>query len=212
MRVGTLRSIISNAFYHEERTHCLERHLKFHIETLPDRLKIEKDNELESLKKFAMDYIHHVPEFLDALKEASQKAGIENHVFPFLRIAERYFISPPSLPNHHVGLMAMMDEAYLAHRLFEEVNDRYISRVGMPLIPWDMTLANVVAHQLVGEDLANRLDALVYNTVNKMMPAERHYESDEFKDFVKQEKGNTTSIWQEWPCMGKAAGIEWALS
>jgi len=212
MRVGTLRSIISNAFYHEERTQCLERHLKFHIQTLPDRLKIEKDNELESLKHFAMEYIHHVPDFLDSLKQAAQKAGIEDHVFPFLRKAEEYFISPPSLPNHHIGLMAMMDEAYLAHRLFEELNDRYISRVGIPLIPWDMTLANVVAHQLVGEELANRLDAIVLDTVNRMMPNETRYEEREFKDYVKEEHGNTTPIWQEWPCLGKAVGIDWAFT
>ena len=54
MRVSTLRSKISQAFYHEEKTHCLEKHLQFHIDNLPDRLKIEKDNELRSLKKFAM--------------------------------------------------------------------------------------------------------------------------------------------------------------
>jgi hypothetical protein len=108
--------------------------------------------------------------------------------------------------------MALMDEAYLAHRLFEEVNDRYIARVGMPLIPWDMTLANVVAHQLVGEELANKLDALVQRTVDKMMPAEKSYDSRKFKDYVASEKGNLTSILQQWPCMGNASGIEWAFS
>lgn len=211
MRVSTLRSNISQAFYHEEKTHCLEKHLQFHIDNLPDRLKIEKDNELSSLKKFAMEYIHHVPDFLDALKLASEKAGIENHVYPFLKVAEDYFTKPPNLPNHHVGLMALMDEAYLAHRLFEEVNDRYIARVGIPLIPWDMTLANVVAHQLVGEELANMLDARVLRTVTKMMSAERSYESKTFKDYVKNEQGNLTKIWQDWPCMSNASGIQWAL-
>ena len=158
-----------------------------------------------------MEYIHHVPDFLEALKDAAQKAGIENHVFPFLQVAERYFISPPTLPNDHSGLMALMDEAYLAHRLFEEVNDRYITRVGMPLIPWDMTLANVVANQLIGEELANRLDALVHHTVSKMMSAEFSYDSVKFKSYVKKEQGNLTPIWQEWPCLSKASGIDWAL-
>lgn len=211
MRVSTLRSIISRAFYHEEQSRCLEKHLQHHIENLPNRLRIEKNNELESLKKFAMEYIHHVPDFLEALKDAAQKAGIENHVFPFLQVAERYFISPPTLPNDHSGLMALMDEAYLAHRLFEEVNDRYITRVGMPLIPWDMTLANVVANQLIGEELANRLDALVHHTVSKMMSAEFSYDSVKFKSYVKKEQGNLTPIWQEWPCLSKASGIDWAL-
>ena len=212
MRVSSLRSIINQAFYHEEKTHCLERHLKIQIDNIPDRLKIEKDNELQALKKFAMEYIHHVPDFLDALKDASENAGIETHVFPFLKIAEEYFINPPNLPNDHLGLMALMDEAYLAHRLFEEVNDRYIARVGLPLIPWDMTLANVVAHQLVGEELANELDARVHRTVTKMMHAELSYESNAFKKYVAQENGNLTQILQSWPCLGNASGIEWALS
>jgi hypothetical protein len=212
MRVSTLRSIISQAFYHEEKAHCLQRHLKLRVEDLPNRLKIDKDKELESLNKFAMEYIHHVPDFLESLKQASENAGIENHVFPFLKVAEDYFTKPPTLPDDHLGLMALMDEAYLAHRLFEEVNDRYIARVGMPLIPWDMTLANVVAHQLVGEELANKLDALVQRTVDKMMPAEKSYDSRKFKDYVASEKGNLTSILQQWPCMGNASGIEWAFS
>jgi hypothetical protein len=211
MRVSTLRSIISQAFYHEEKTHCLQRHLKYHIENLPDRIKIQKEDELGSLQNFAMEYIHHVPDFLEALKQASESAGIENHVFPFLKIAEDFFTKTTILPNDHIGLMALMDEAYLAHRLFEEVNDRYIARVGMPLIPWDMTLANVVAHQLVGEDLANKLDARVQRTVTKMMPAEYSYESNKFKRYVEAEKGNLTSIWQKWPCLGNNSGIEWAL-
>lgn len=212
MRVSTLRTIISQAFYHEERTHILERHLKNHIANLPDRLRIQKDNELESLKSFAMEYIHHVPDFLDSLRESAGKAGIENHVFPFLKIAEDYFVAPPSLPNDHTGLMALMDEAYLAHRLFEEINDRYITRVGLPLIPWDMTLANVVAHQLVGEELANKLDALVHRTVSKMMSAESSYHSESFKQYVKEEQGNVSNIWQQWPCLGKESGIDWSFA
>ncbi len=212
MRVRTLRSIIDHAFLLEEKTKRLQWHLKNHIKNLPDRLRIQKDNELESLDKFAKQYIHHVPEFLTALKDAAQKAGIENHVYPFLKVAEEYFVSPPSLPNEHTGLMALMDEAYLAHRLFEEVNDRYISRVGLPLIPWDMTLANVVAHQLVGEELANRLDTLVHSTVEKMMSAEHSYKNESFKNYVLKEHGNLTNIWQEWPCLSKASGIEWDLA
>ncbi len=212
MRVSTLRSIIDNAIIHETKTQLLHRHLQSMVKTLPSHLSLQQDSELESLEKFAHQYISHVPEFLQALKEAAQVSGIEDHVFPFLKVAEEYFLSPPCLPNNHMGLMALMDESYLAHRLFEEVNDRYIGAVGLPLIPWDMTLANVVAHQLVGEELANQLDERVHLTVNKMMSAEHKYESVRFKKYVEQEQGNLTTIWQDWPCLSKASGIEWALS
>ena len=212
MRVSTLRSIIDNAILHEDKTQLLHRHLQHLVKTLPTHLCLPQDNELKSLEKFSRQYILHVPDFLQALKEAAQLSGIEDHVFPFLKVAEEYFLSPPSLPNEHMGLMALMDESYLAHRLFEEVNDRYIGAVGLPLIPWDMTLANVVAHQLVGEELANRLDERVHQTVNKMMNAEHKYDSERFRRYVDTEQGNLTTIWQDWPCLSKASGIEWALS
>ncbi len=212
MRVSTLRSIIDNAILHEDKTQLLHRHLRHLVNTLPTHLCLPQDNELSSLEKFSRQYILHVPEFLQALKEAAQLSGIEDHVFPFLKVAEEYFISPPTLPNEHMGLMALMDESYLAHRLFEEVNDRYITAVGLPLIPWDMTLANVVAHQLVGEELANQLDERVHQTVNKMMNAEHKYDSERFRKYVDTEQGNLTTIWQDWPCLSKASGIEWALS
>ncbi len=211
MRVSTLRSIIDNAITHEDKTHRLQRHLRGIISELPNHLCLQENNELESLEHFARQYISHVPEFLLALKQAAQVSGIESHVFPFLKVAEEYFISPPLLPHKHLGLMALMDESYLAHRLFEEVNDRYISAVGIPLIPWDMTLANVVAHQLVGENLANELDELVHQTVNKMMSSEHEYDSERFRKYVEAEKGNLTTIWQDWPCLSKSSGIEWAI-
>lgn len=213
MRVGTLREIISKAFEHEEKTTSFKRHLEIHLlEQLPGHIEVDGDDDTQTLLHFAMEYIHQVPDFLDALRAAASKAGIEKHVFPFLKIAEDYFLTPPKLPNDHVGLMALMDEAYLAHRLFEEVNDRYISRVGLPLIPWDMTLANVVAHSLIGEELANQLDELVHQTACQMMDQEKHYETPSFQSYVQEKKGNTISVWQEWPCLSQQMGISWGFS
>lgn len=212
MRVGTLRHIISNAFSHEEKTFTFRRHLENNLKSVPSHLTIEEHESSDTLLFFAMEYIHQVPDFLDALKRAAKKAGIESHVFPFLKIAEDYFLSPPKLPNDHIGLLALMDEAYLAHRLFEEVNDRYISRVGVPLVPWDMTLANVVAHSLIGEALANQLDDVVHETACQMMDHEHHYNSNRFADHVQERIGNTVPVWQDWPCLSKQMGIEWRFT
>lgn len=212
MRVGTIRTIINTAFLHETKTQSLKRHLVQQLTTLPSFIRLDPEQGLNTLSGFINEYIAQVPDFLEALKNAAEKAGIENHVFPFLKIAEEYFTMPPNLPSEHIGLMALMDEAYLAHRLFEEVNDRYISRVGMPLIPLDMTLANVIVHQLIGEHLANQLDEAVHQAVEQLMPRERAYDSDDFHQFVQDTKGNTQPIFQEWPCLSKKMGIEFAFA
>lgn len=213
MRVSTLRHNISRAFEHEEKTQVFERHVQTNIEKYPIKFRCkERKSDSEILLYFAMEYIHQVPDFLESIGVASAKAGIDKHVLPFLKKAEDYFVSPPRLPNSHVGLLALMDESYLAHRLFEEVNDRYITRVGLPLIPWDMTLANVVAHTIIGESIANDLDEIVHDTASKMMALESEYESDAFSQYLQDTKGNAIPIWQSWPCLSKSMGIEWSLS
>ncbi len=58
-------------------------------------------------------------------------------------------------------LAELLDEAYLAHRLVEELNDRYIACFAEPLLTLDTTRANLLAHQLIGESFANQLDALL---------------------------------------------------
>ncbi|MGN5945731.1 hypothetical protein ACNQRS_32315, partial [Pseudomonas aeruginosa] len=67
----------------------------------------------------------------------------------------------PALIAGHDGIDAMLDEAYLAHRLVEEVNDRFIAHFGQALIPLDTTVATQVAHQLIGEPFANPLHQAV---------------------------------------------------
>ena len=213
MRVSTLRHIISRAFEHEEKTLTFKRHVQYHIEQLPLHLRYADGEDVsDTVLYFAMEYIHQVPDFLESIGKASEKAGITNYVFPFLKIAEDYFVSPPKLPNSHIGLLALMDESYLAHRLFEEVNDRYIAKVGLPLIPWDMTLANVVAHAIIGESLANQLDIVVHETAAAMINFESEYQSDTFSRYLKDTKGNAIPVWQEWPCLSKTMGIDWSLT
>lgn len=57
------------------------------------------------------------------------------------------------------SLLRLMGSAY-AHRLIEEINDRYLLETGQIFIPSDMTTANLIMHQLIGEPFANQLDAL----------------------------------------------------
>jgi hypothetical protein len=40
------------------------------------------------------------------------------------------------------------------------------------LIPLDTTVANVIAHQLIGEDFANQLDEAVHHAVDEMLNEE----------------------------------------
>ena len=87
-------------------------------------------------------------------------------------MAEDYFLHPPEDLPADGGLEALLDEAFLAHRLLEEVNDHHIRHLQRPLLPLDMTEANIIVHHLLGDDLANALDQLVHETAAQLLERE----------------------------------------
>jgi hypothetical protein len=111
----------------------------------------------------------------------------------------------------HEGLDGLLDEAYLAHRLVEEVNDLYIKHFGQPLIPADTTVANVIAHQLIGEAFANQLDKAVHHAVDEMLN-EDSFALESVEAYREQLKSpDTEAAWKRWPCLSRQLGVELAL-
>ena len=106
---------------------------------------------------------------------------------------------------------ALLDEAYLAHRLVEEVNDRYITHLGQPLIPLDTTVANVIAHQLIGEPFANQLDEAVHHAVDELLD-EQVFQQDSVQEYrTRRSNPQTVAAWQNWPCLSRQLGVELGL-
>ncbi|MFN7133346.1 MAG: hypothetical protein ACK4N5_14805, partial [Myxococcales bacterium] len=89
-----------------------------------------------------------------------------------------------------------------------EVNDLYIKHFGQPLIPADTTVANVIAHQLIGEAFANQLDEAVHLAVDEMLNEESFaLESVEvYRETLKSP--NTEAAWKR--PQPFAIGPKWA--
>ncbi len=168
---------------------------------LHNAIKLPADKATKKLADFVVRYIKHVPDFIDAIRTMAQEAGIYGDVEPLLKIASDYFLSPPSIVDPHSQLQALLDEAYLAHRLLEEVNDRFMAKSGIPLAPMDMTMANVIAHELIGEPFANELDQAVLFSAELLLD-EQGFTSEYIDDYVITHKVNG---WQQelerWPCL-----------
>jgi len=142
----------------------------------------------------------------------ARDAGIEERISPVLKVAEQFFLTPPAVIEGHDGLDALLDEAYLAHRLVEEVNDRYIAHFGQPLIPLDTTVANLVAHQLIGEPFANQLDEAVHQAAESMLE-ESIFNSPTAQAYrARLSDPQTVSAWKQWPCLSRRFGVELHLN
>ena len=211
MNTAALREQISRAHHHEASTGQLVSQLKKQVPHLHSSIALADGDRNMVMTRFVTAYIDLVPDLLDAANDVAREAGIESQIKPVLKIAEHFFLQPPAILAGHDGLDGLLDEAYLAHRLVEEVNDLYIKHFGQPLIPADTTVANVIAHQLIGEDFANQLDEAVYLAVDEMLN-EESFALESVEAYREQLKSpQTEASWKRWPCLSRQLGVELSL-
>jgi hypothetical protein len=211
MNTLALREQIQRALTHESATGDLARQLDSRLDSLHPTIQLPASDARGVLERFVAAYVEQVPDVLDAANSVAREAGIEAQVKPVLKLAEQYFLSPPSILEGHQGLDALLDEAYLAHRLVEEVNDRYITHLGQPLIPLDTTVANVIAHQLIGEPFANQLDEAVHHAVEELLD-DQVFQQDSVQEYrARLSSPQTAAAWQNWPCLSRQLGVELGL-
>lgn len=208
MNTAALREQIQRAHQHEAKTGQLTQQLEQQLPHLHRAIQLPEGDAQGVLTRFVAAYIEQVPDLLDAANEVAREAGIESQIKPALKIAEAYFTQPPTIMDGHVGLDCLLDEAYLAHRLVEEVNDLYIKHFQQPLIPLDTTVANLIAHQLIGEEFANQLDEVVHHSVENMLDDESFALESVEAYREKLSSPDTGSAWKRWPCLSRQLGVE----
>lgn len=148
-----------------ERAVTLERHqgrflrsLQRSLPRLHRAIQVSQRDIARQLTQFAIRYIQVVPEWLRQLETLCEAGGM-----PFNPVRETIvhgFAEPPERHPEQVGVAALLDDAYLAHRTFEEINDHLQPVCGMPLLPMDSMVANLVVRELLGETYAVELDQI----------------------------------------------------
>jgi len=172
MVTALIREKISGALQAEVKSGHFAERLKKQLPMLRDKLVLPDDDPVEGLLAFIREYVESVPDCILLVTAVSKHMGFYDYAAPFLDMAEDYFLNPPGDLPADSGLEALLDEAFLAHRLLEEVNDHHIRHLQRPLLPVDMTEANVIVHHLLGDELANQLDQKVHATAAKLLVRE----------------------------------------
>ena len=127
--------------------------------------KQPRSEDIDGVVTYIRDYIEYVPALLEATVAAAQKAGIAGQVLPILQAAEQYFLNPNDLIPDHLGLLGLMDDAYLTLSLIQAISRSYQQQSGTPLVSVDLSAANNSMRALIGEPLATQLDQGVIRTL-----------------------------------------------
>ena len=200
MDTSAIREAIARACLQEQKAPSLHRFFSERLDELEQRLVLPPVEPIEALVDFAGQYIDAVPDFLEQIAAQDRPA----ETLGYLNMAADFFIAPPGLVEDDHGLKALLDEAFLAQRLLEELNDLALRRHSRPLLCRDMTRANIIVHHLLGDQLASRLECLVAQCLELLAREER------FAAFSEDE-GIGRGHWDEAPCMSRGANIDLRL-
>tara|TARA_R110000850_G_scaffold137177_2_gene258341 strand:- start:4057 stop:4713 length:657 start_codon:yes stop_codon:yes gene_type:complete len=206
-QVGQMRTLIDDLSASSEETAALIARLQVRSSTLHNAISLSADVAPLLLADFVVRYIEHVPDFIEAIHTITRDANINQQVDPLLKVAVDYFLRPPELVRGSSTLQVLLAEAYLAHRLLEEINDRFISLCGSPLVPMDTTRANIVAHELIGEPFAIELDQAVLFSADILL-TEHHFTGAAFDHFFAHHRAHGWSVeLSRWPCLAADRSI-----
>jgi hypothetical protein len=201
MDTEAIRRAISNACQLEAQTHSLRTHFLRNLETLARKLVLPPDDPVDALCGFSRSYIEYVPEFIEDMARRDNASEVN----AYLNMAEGFFLAPPPVAAEEPGLKALLDEAFLAQRLLEEINDRQATLAAKPLLPLDMTRANIIVHHLIGDEFAARLEILIHQCRDLLSGGVAG-----FLPAAEPGTGDRVS-WAELPCMCRDARIDLRL-
>lgn len=162
MNTNKIRRMIKEAIATEESSGILSDAVHTFVRMNGRTLTAKQRKEVV---KMVEDYVVHVPALIDAIITAAEKYGIYNQIQPMLKAAEDYFLAPIDIIPDHLGLLGLLDDAYLAHSLVQSLSDSYKNQTGKTLIPVDISGVNASMRNLIGEPHASMLDAAVVNVL-----------------------------------------------
>jgi hypothetical protein len=178
MTPKTVLDIIDHARRREARSGAFLRHLQLRAQTLPTCISFSSRAPSSCLFQFSVEYIETAPRLIRAVEACARDAGHEGLFTPFLDAATRFFTNPSVLLSRYIGLDGLLISAYLCHRLMEDMYDNNHSFRSSKLVDLEITRANLLVHQLIGEPFANELDDAVAITVRQIAGSPDYYDLD----------------------------------
>lgn len=131
------------------------------VANLHHAISLREDDGTVALASFIERYVELVPDFITAFEDFLSAADISGEIDQQVKAAQEFLDAPLEIISIEEGLEANMYQAYLAHRLLEELNDVLKISYSCPIIPVDMTRSNLIVHHIIGEPFANQIDGAV---------------------------------------------------
>lgn len=210
MNTINIRHSIEQARLLENQNGQLAAQLSRKTLSLHRAIKMPPNNAVSVLLDFVVRYTEHVAEFVDVLSVIGTNANCCKYTEAVVKFCTGAFDQTLPLLKGQNELATLMAQAYIAHRVIEEVNEHFSQQCNEPLIPMDMMRSNLIIHQLIGEPLANQLDLVAQEVAEQLERDYLRLDSGIFDQNASREIAWGIEI-THWPCLTDTLAVDLLL-
>jgi len=166
MRIQKIRRMIERAVQDEQRTGRLAEAIRAFAE---DNGSDPSEDQVRGAVAFVREYVEHVPYYLEQALGSATRTGLKHELNRMVSdLVASWFAKNDIFPDR-LGLMGLMDDAYASLSLLQAYSNICRTLAGHPLLAQDLTQANLVIRQMIGEPGASHLDHQVGMTISQAM-------------------------------------------
>ena len=114
---------------------------------------------------FIRSYIQQVPYMIKVGWTAACTVGLEKEMQGILEAAISYWEQDIDIIPDHIGVIGLMDDAYCSMTSLQAVSDHFQLQTGKLLFPTDLSSANRLMRELIGDPYGSELDQLVLKSL-----------------------------------------------
>lgn len=122
---------------------------------------------------FCTQYIQQIPSVIESLLKTSRDLRMESLIGSYINLSRSYLLSACEEIQHSTNqkglerFLILLQGAYIFSRMLEELDDKMEIFVGVPMGHLNMMDANLIVHEIIGENFSNRLDKVVASLVKQ---------------------------------------------
>ena len=117
--------------------------------------------------KFICEYIEQVPYMIKIGWTSAVNVGLDAEIKGILDAVTSYWYKDNDIIPDHLGVIGLLDDAYCSLTSLQAVSDHYRLQTGKFLFPTDLTAANKLIREFLGDPYGPDLDQFVLKTLSE---------------------------------------------
>ena len=151
MNTSDVQAMVTEAVEHEKQTNAVRQRLS---KTLPAEAT-------GPAQQFLIAYAESTPVLMEGMQDFLGRHNALPQFQPMFDLMFSYWANPSDVIPDDQGLVGILDDAYVAKRSLQQINEQFGQVAGVPVVAANLAKENQLMRPILGAAIIDQLDAIV---------------------------------------------------